>query len=322
MQEKIGLLYYFPTTTVLIDDNQAFLHSVSINLDASIHCRTFNDPEIALAHLKTHSEAPSFASQFLSTPSDEDIESNFAMIHQEAFNKNRFHLTTSIVVDYAMPRMNGIDFCREIKNLPLKKIMLTGEADEALAVDAFNDGIIDKFIRKGSRDTSAKLNLAIKEAQKDYFRHLSHSIVGYTKSCDLLNDETFAAFFENICEQNNISEYYAIDDGNSFLLIDSLGKTKFFIVKTADKLNEYYRAGKDDGASLYVLKCLESRKKIPFFGINKEFWTIPAQEWEKYLFDAVKCVKCEDCYYALIDNPQLDKLAGKKIFSYNDFLQE
>ena len=45
-------------------------------------------------------------------------------------------MISTVIVDYDMPSQNGIDFCRQLSDLPIKKVMLTGRADYKLAVDS------------------------------------------------------------------------------------------------------------------------------------------------------------------------------------------
>ena len=72
-----------------------------------------------------------------------------------------------------MPSLNGVEFCSQLKQKSFKKIMLTGKAGESVAVQAFNEGIIDKFIRKDSPNFEKTLTVAIEELQHEYFRNLS-----------------------------------------------------------------------------------------------------------------------------------------------------
>ena len=52
------------------------------------------------------------------------------------------------VMDVAMPELNGMEFCRRITDPSIRKIVLTGKADEHVAVKSFNEGLIDRFIRR------------------------------------------------------------------------------------------------------------------------------------------------------------------------------
>ena len=73
--------------------------------------------------------------------------------------------------------MNGLEFCRNIQNLPIRKIMLTGRADTKLAVEAFNQKIIDKFLLKDvAEEIENTIYDALIEEQKVYFEKLSSSL--------------------------------------------------------------------------------------------------------------------------------------------------
>ena len=69
-----------------------------------------------------------------------------------------------------MPPMKGIDLCRELAGYPVKKIMLTGEANEKFAVGAFNEGTIDGFLSKKEENFSELLGRVIANAQKNILK--------------------------------------------------------------------------------------------------------------------------------------------------------
>jgi CheY-like chemotaxis protein len=56
-----------------------------------------------------------------------------------------------------MPTMNGLDVLDELVDWPGSRMLLTGQADEQIAVSAFNRGLIDQFIAKQSADISHRL---------------------------------------------------------------------------------------------------------------------------------------------------------------------
>jgi 1,4-dihydroxy-2-naphthoyl-CoA synthase len=49
-----------------------------------------------------------------------------------------------------IPGMDGFRFCFARKDKNIQKILLTGAADEEIAIDAFNTGCINRFLRKRS----------------------------------------------------------------------------------------------------------------------------------------------------------------------------
>lgn len=74
-----------------------------------------------------------------------------------------FHppLAQACVVDYAMGDTNGLDVLKSLPDWPGMRILLTGQADDRLAVQAFNQGLIDQFIGKHAPDAIARLRAAL-----------------------------------------------------------------------------------------------------------------------------------------------------------------
>ena len=71
--------------------------------------------------------------------------------YEKIYDDNRFAGISTVVLDYNMST-DGLELSKQIRRncSYIKIIMLTGEADENLAIEAFNEGLIDKFIRKSS----------------------------------------------------------------------------------------------------------------------------------------------------------------------------
>ena len=137
--------------------------------------------------------------------SEENLSINFDIngLHQTVYNHNRFSEISTLVVDYSMPSMNGIELCQQIKkiNKEIRIIMLTGEADQTLAVNAFNAGLINKFIVKNNADIVGATLESVLQQQKDYFLSLSDSVLNkktrQTKRILLnLDDQNFIDLFE------------------------------------------------------------------------------------------------------------------------------
>jgi CheY-like chemotaxis protein len=110
------------------------------------------------------------------------IDVSLDMIHREVHNEHRFEQVSVVVVDYDMPEIDGLEFCRNLKNKAIKKILLTGKADEQTAVRAFNEKTIDRFIRKQDDDVMARLNRAIAELQREHFDQIEHMLADALRS--------------------------------------------------------------------------------------------------------------------------------------------
>ena len=112
-----------------------------------------------------------------------------------------------------MPSINGIEFCQKIAHLPILKIMLTGHADFQIAVDAFNKGIIDKFLVK---DTPFMLEEIIKEVdamQDNFFEKLSYPLLTCfsTKKERLVQSPAYKDHLQRVINEINASEFYLLN---------------------------------------------------------------------------------------------------------------
>ncbi len=92
-----------------------------------------------------------------------------------------------VVSDYRMPRMNGVDFLREVYHLrpEVVRIVLSGYADTAAIVEAINEGKIYKFIPKPWNDD--ELKMTISKALEYYFT--KQKIIMLTKELEIKNRE-------------------------------------------------------------------------------------------------------------------------------------
>ncbi len=92
-----------------------------------------------------------------------------------------------VISDYRMPKMNGVDFLRDVYRLrpDTVRIVLSGYADTAAIVEAINEGQIYKFIPKPWNDDELKVTIA--KALEHYFT--SQKIIQLTKELESKNKE-------------------------------------------------------------------------------------------------------------------------------------
>lgn len=322
--------YYYPTTVILVDDNKRFLSTVCFDLEEDVAYRLFDKPEEALRYLKQEYKLTPLIDQVLSASNESnihlgihhDISLNITAIHQAIFNAYRYSEIAVILVDYNMPQINGLDFCKQLAELPIKKILITAAADERIAVKAFNQGIINKFILKSDPDFAATINSSIVELQHNYFQDLSEGIIKallVDKNC-VLNKSSFADFFRDFCAQQHITEFYLYDPSGSYLLLDSLGNPSWLVVKTAVDLDDYYDFANDSDASATVLEQLKTGKMIPFFPKARDLEKVHGKEWENYLYPAKRLKADTTFFYAHIQNKPEFLPNYQKITSYTNYL--
>jgi CheY-like chemotaxis protein len=331
MQNSIPTCY-FPSSVLFVDDSRDFLLNFILQLDEGLAYRIFDSPIEALKCIKKKQcELEQLSKRCLSEYTEakncpltnHTVNLDLAAIHAEVYNPNRFSEISVVVVDYAMPGMDGLEFCRRMANSNIKKILLTGQADEALAIEAFNNGLIHRYIKKSDPNVAELITQSISQLQQIYFQDMSNMVVKMLSvtSPHFLHDLRFADFFNNICKENNIVEYYMADNSGSFLMLDDDAHVNFLIMKSEADLNLHYDLAKDNDAPASVLEQLKNGEKIPCFwhahDINTEW-----NEWSTCLLPAGKLTCDETYYYSFVHGSILFDVRQEKILSYHRYLEE
>lgn len=320
---------YYPTMVLFVDDNRAFLDNLSLQLPVDLAFRHHERPSQALLALNDTQSGLSLAEQIFVTsnnvdifqPSQPVIDIRLDRVLAELQNPGRFERISVVVVDYDMPEMDGLTFCRQIRNPAIKRILLTGQADEKLAVRAFNAGLIDRFILKHDPDVMPTLNQAIMDLQHMYFDKLSRMVVEALppNNFPYLRDPLFAAEFQRLCQQFNIIEFYLTAAPQGFLILDAAGLCRQLIIKTADALQSHYEIAEDQQAPDTLLAQLASREFIPLFATEHGEYMPECGNGEAHLLPATAIQGRECYYYTIVNRPSLQPLSGTG--SYHAFLE-
>lgn len=157
-------LFHRPGTLVLLDDDPDYLDALAIVLPLEWHVRMFIRPTRCVYHM--HREPRLWEQDRWQQQTMVDLwRQGKPLIPQIlqywASTPERYALTHTCVVDFAMPGMDGLQVLSELVNWPGGRILLTGQADERVAVGAFNRGLIDQYIPKQAADVAQQLVQAI-----------------------------------------------------------------------------------------------------------------------------------------------------------------
>ena len=129
-----------------------------------------------------------------------------------------------VFMDYQMPEMNGIEVFEQISLPCVEKIMLTSMADEKLAVQAFNRGLINRYIPKQDPNLILLINEAIEVGRRNYFQRSTQTLYNIMTGDEqetALTDPIFIQFFKQLKEKLNAKEHYLLDSTGSFLFINA-----------------------------------------------------------------------------------------------------
>jgi DNA-binding NarL/FixJ family response regulator len=60
----------------------------------------------------------------------------------------RHDVIAVLIADFSMPKENGVNLCRRFRMPGMQRLLLTGMADQAMAISAFNIGAIEQYVPK------------------------------------------------------------------------------------------------------------------------------------------------------------------------------
>jgi CheY-like chemotaxis protein len=222
-------LAYFPTKVVFVDDNYDFLNFIMNTLNQSKRqFMGFGEVKDAITYLNDVYKPDYYLNRYTSLvdePAYENRTINIEIynIHHEVYNKERFKQISTLVIDYDMSYMNGIDACKMIKDPYVQKILLTSMADENVAIQGFNDGVIDYYLRKDDPKLAEKMEALLNKAQENYFKLISTNIAKLITWKDwrpsALQDPVYQQLLKEIIKKYDIVEYYIIETAGSYLLL-------------------------------------------------------------------------------------------------------
>jgi CheY-like chemotaxis protein len=157
-------LFHRPGTVVFLDDDPDYLEMLALVLPRQWHLQLFMRPTDCIAYLLREPpfwEADAWNQQQLIELWREGKPLIPQILGYWARYTERYALSRVCVVDFSMPGMDGLQALAELEDWPGARVLLTGQADEQVAVRAFNRTLIDQFIPKQTPDISRRLVEAV-----------------------------------------------------------------------------------------------------------------------------------------------------------------
>ena len=324
------LPYYYPTTVVLVDDNERFLDNFTLHLDESLAHLCFSSAHAALDHInhqasKVHLDQRCFSYYRDARSSSEDVlRLDLTLIEREISDPSRFKDISVVIVDYDMPEMTGLKLCESIRDPRIKKILLTGVADEKIAVQAFNDGVIDRFLMKSDPAITQKINQTISDCQRKYFSEVSALIQNTLalKSPEFIYNDSFIEYFFNLKNKNSLVEYYYVEDPTGFILVSDSGDLQRLLVYSEAEIQQFMFAAKKYSPPASFLKQISPGKTVPWLWESPEdVGPDEAFSWHDYAHPATKVGGKQFWYCALVDSPPADIEYDSSLSSYGAYLE-
>lgn len=152
----------------------------------------------------------------------------------------RFGLTRVCVVDYSMPAMNGLQVLGELVNWSGSRVLLTGRADEQIAVTAFNQALIEQYIPKQTTEITRRLTDAIQQLldQPNAQHVLAWRATLSREQVAVLSLPAFGRQLTAMAREKHWVEHVVIGDPFGILALDAAGQAFWLQLEPEARLEE------------------------------------------------------------------------------------
>lgn len=318
--------YFHPTTVVFVDDNESFLRSLDLELPGQGAFRLFADAEIALDFLNQPPPLPPLVDRCFVHSRDRNgsrsMVLDLSMIEQEINQLARFARNSVVMVDFSMPMMNGLEFCSELTDPYIQKAMLTGVADEKVAVQAFNAKLINRFIPKNTSHSVSDILAFSEELQHDYFAQHTARLIS-TLAVDpplFLLDRDVARAIRRLMQRERIVEYYLMDHPAGFLMLRADGSAIRLLVSGPKDRERAMQDARRLRAPDSVIAALRSGENLMAYTDAPQDYAPGDFPWQENIVAAEAVKDAEHWRLGVVDNPPADIDFDPARCSYNAFL--
>lgn len=299
--------FHHPAKAIFLDDNQAFLNVLSLEFGQHENMIMLTDPDEAFCLINQSKDLLSESNVLKNCHSNQLLDI--------IYNQSRYNNVAVLVIDYEMPVINGIEFCEKLADKTIFKILLTAEADKDIAISAFNNGTIDKFILKTNDNLYAEILGSIDDLTNRYFQELSkfHLKISGDSLKKLVNQDAYKKIFHEVKNKSNAVEYYLIDGSGSFLFLTKDAQPTWLFISNQQKADEDADLLLGYGFPSDLIKQIRQQTKILYLLSDSEYKE-PSAQWERYIFDVIKL---DDNYsYSIVSGPITDSIQWDAVASY------
>lgn len=320
--------YFHPTTLLVLDDDAYYVESFKFHFGDQFPCVAYTQPEKAIEHLTSQDKArPRFdrLQDQTSSPVDaavSDERRSCQHVRRVMADANRFRRVSVLVVDYDMPAMSGLQVCRAIRHLPVRKLLLTGKAGLDVAISAFNEGVIDTFLTKHDPDIQSTLPRQVLRLQDEYFKATTE-LLGTTLSrgeAPFLTDAGILETLASVMKGRRIVEHYVVDKPPGVVLVDQNGAAMVFVVMDGESLKSHWEVAKENGAPAELLQLLASTRVLPLFPTASGYYEKElAQVWSAYLHPSQRVDQDRVWHTALVPADKAQGALPARIATFAEF---
>lgn len=269
--------YSRPGIVSFLDDDVAYLQVLMDALPQDWFITSSTQPEALIEHLKpqaARSEADAWRHQeivFRGRDGVSLIKQVLDYWREDA--TDRFDLVQVLVVDYGLPGTSGLRVLSELRDWIGARILLSGLANEHLAVTAFNRGLIEQYIPKQSIEVR---NLLVEAIQVLKLLPLSrHQQAWHTtltsKQQALIANPKVTETLQTIAHNHQWIEHVVMGNPFGVLALDNKGAVTWLQLETPEHLFELAQITRSQGHDVATVAGVQKGTHLIAFELQNSF---------------------------------------------------
>ncbi|MGS5085212.1 response regulator [Hydrogenophaga sp. A37] len=186
-------------------------------------------------------------------------------------NPARYQLAHTCVVDYAMPGTDGLKVLKTLLDWPGSRILLTGQADEQIAIQAFNQGLIDQFIAKQTADIAGRLLTTLVR-----LAHAAHPRLNTVWRTALQPAQQSLLQVPSVAEAlqahalKHWIEYVVLGEPFGMLGLDAAGHCHWLQLEPGSGLNDLAELARSAGLGFDTVRAIQNGTLLPAVELHQQ----------------------------------------------------
>lgn len=267
-------LFHRSGSTVFVDDDPDYLEMLGMVMPSHWQVELYSRPGLFLERMADEPARWEADAAVQLHMIDRARQGHFMapqVLRYWAENPARYQLIKTCVIDYAMPGINGLQVLNALLDWPGSRVLLTGQADEQVAIDAFNRGLIDQYIPKHADDISTQLIGKLRTLHQAAHARLNGQWRGTLSSRQYawLQMPSVMETLRGHSDRHWI-EHVVLSDPFGLLAMDADGRCHWLQLEPADRLGELAEVAATAGLGLTVCEHIVSGRQLPAIELHQQ----------------------------------------------------
>ncbi len=309
-------LFEHPVSVAFVDDSQSFLESVAFSWSDSAPFVLYDSPQVAAEELLSQSR-PTARTQLRDLPPP-NLLADLRRIHHRLYSAQRFSEVAIAFIDYSMPEQDGLALCSLLRETPIQLVLFTGQADQQVAITAFNNGLIDYFLPKQGNALEQLATLIPKFTHRYFERRTAF----FAEAIRLdpgsaLHDASLGLLVRDIKREHGFTEHYYVSQPEGVLFARADGSVARLVLESEARMRAHLEAAVSGGAPVTLIEALRSGTVVPYFWRSGGYYGIESLDWKSFVHRAALFHGTTVYHWALIDPP--NGLERASVRRYDDY---